>query len=91
MNSALMTVVEVGTGRKARIKGRDVAGKTGTTDQTRDIWFSGYTRDFVTTIWMGHPQNIPLKGLGSGYCVEAWKRFTDDYYTFYPSPSKPLL
>ncbi len=91
MNSALMTVVEVGTGRKARIKGRDVAGKTGTTDQTRDIWFSGYTRDFVTTIWMGHPQNIPLKGLGSGYCVEAWKRFADDYYTFYPSPSKPLL
>lgn len=91
INSALMTVVEVGTGRKARIQGRQVAGKTGTTDQTRDIWFSGYTRDFVTTIWMGHPQNLPLKGLGSGYCVEAWKRFADDYYTFYPAPSKPLL
>lgn len=91
INSALITVVEVGTGRKARIQGRQVAGKTGTTDQTRDIWFSGYTRDFVTTIWMGHPQNLPLKGLGSGYCVEAWKRFADDYYTFYPTPSKPLL
>ena len=91
INSALKSVVEIGTGKKARLKNRDVAGKTGTTDQTRDIWFSGYTRDFVATIWLGHPQNLPLQGIGSGYCVDVWKRFADDYYSFTPLAPRPLL
>ena len=91
INSALKTVVDSGTGQKARLHNRDVAGKTGTTDQTRDIWFSGYTRDFVATIWLGHPQNLPLKGLGSGYCVAVWKRFADDYYSFTLTPPRPLM
>jgi penicillin-binding protein 1A len=91
INSALKSVVDFGTGKKARLKNRDVAGKTGTTDQTRDIWFSGYTRDFVATIWLGHPQNLPLHGVGSGYCVDVWKRFADDYYSFTLTPPRPLL
>jgi membrane carboxypeptidase/penicillin-binding protein len=91
INSALKSVVDFGTGNKARLKNRDVAGKTGTTDQTRDIWFSGYTRDFVATIWLGHPQNLPLKGVGSGYCVDVWKRFADDYYSFTLTPPRPLM
>jgi membrane peptidoglycan carboxypeptidase len=91
INSALKSVVDFGTGNKARLKNRDVAGKTGTTDQTRDIWFSGYTRDFVATIWLGHPQNLPLKGVGSGYCVDVWKRFADDYYSFTLTSPRPLM
>ncbi|XVJ51528.1 MAG: PBP1A family penicillin-binding protein [Vampirovibrio sp.] len=90
INAALSTVVKVGTGKKAQLKNREVAGKTGTTDKTRDIWFAGYTRDFVGVLWFGHPQNIPLKGVGSGYCVETWKHFADDYYNTHPLPPRPL-
>jgi penicillin-binding protein 1A len=90
INSALYTVVKKGTGKKAQIAQRDVAGKTGTTDQTRDIWFSGYTRDFVATVWFGHSQNRPLRGIGSGFCVTTWKDFADGYYNTHPSPPREL-
>jgi penicillin-binding protein 1A len=90
INSALYTVVQRGTAKKAQLPGRDVAGKTGTTDKTRDIWFSGYTRDFVGTVWFGHPQNIPLQGVGSGFCVTTWKRFADAYYNAHPGVPRPL-
>lgn len=91
LNSALRSVVLVGTGKKAAIEGRDVAGKTGTTDETRDIWFAGYTRDFTAVIWFGHPYNKPLHGMGSGYCVDTWKRFADDYYTINNTKPRELF
>ncbi|MCJ8318642.1 MAG: penicillin-binding protein 1A [Colwellia sp.] len=43
-----------GTGHRARIlKRRDIAGKTGTTNESKDAWFSGFTRRLVTTSWIG--------------------------------------
>jgi penicillin-binding protein 2A len=51
-------VVDSGTGTAAKISGRDVAGKTGTTEMegtsgNRDAWFAGYTSDYVMVTWMG--------------------------------------
>ena len=51
-----------GTGFRARkLKRRDIAGKTGTTNQSKDAWFSGFTRRLVTTSWIGfddHQRNL---------------------------------
>ena len=61
MNSILQDVVLRGTGRRALALGRkDLAGKTGTTNDQRDAWFNGYNPDLVTTTWMGFDQLKPL-------------------------------
>jgi penicillin-binding protein 1A len=63
INSILQDVVLRGTGRRALALGRkDLAGKTGTTNDQRDAWFNGYNPDLVTTTWVGFDQ---LKSLGS--------------------------
>ena len=52
-----------GTGYRARtLKRRDIAGKTGTTNQAKDAWFSGYSRRLVTTSWIGFDD--PSRNLG---------------------------
>ena len=61
MNSILQDVVLRGTGRRALALGRkDLAGKTGTTNDQRDAWFNGYNPDLVTTTWIGFDQLKPL-------------------------------
>ena len=57
----LRDVINRGTGQRARALGRsDIAGKTGTTQQGRDAWFSGYSADLVATAWVGFDQERPL-------------------------------
>lgn len=57
MTEMLQAVVTSGTGTQARIPGREVAGKTGTTDGSTRIWFVGYTPQYVTAIYMGRDQD----------------------------------
>ncbi|MCX5055752.1 MULTISPECIES: transglycosylase domain-containing protein [unclassified Streptomyces] len=52
VTDVLKTVVEKGTGTNARLPGRDVAGKTGTTDGNKSAWFVGYTPQLSTSITM---------------------------------------
>ncbi len=67
-------VVEVGTGGRARLPGRQAAGKTGTTQASRDAWFLGFTADYVAGVWMGYDDNTPLTGVsGSGLPAEIWR------------------
>jgi penicillin-binding protein 1A len=50
-----------GTGRGAHVAGRSDAGKTGTTDNYADAWFSGYTPRLEATVWIGYPQGeVPM-------------------------------
>jgi penicillin-binding protein 1A len=57
----LRDVIRRGTGQRARALGRsDIAGKTGTTNDGRDAWFSGFNRDLVATAWIGFDQERPL-------------------------------
>lgn len=61
IRSMMMDVVRRGTGKKAMILRRnDLAGKTGTTNEQRDAWFSGYNSEIVTTVWVGFDNHAPL-------------------------------
>lgn len=55
VNEALERVIEEGTGAAAGL-GRPAAAKTGTTQNTTDAWFVGYTPDLLTVVWVGYPQ-----------------------------------
>jgi len=67
----LKDVVKKGTGRKAKVKGIEVAGKTGTTNKDRDAWFCGFTPNTETIIWFGNDDNTPLGRLMTGGRVSA--------------------
>jgi penicillin-binding protein 1A len=58
LTSVLADVVAKGTGRRAQIAGRSVAGKTGTTDNYGDAWFVGYTPELVVAVWVGYPNEL---------------------------------
>lgn len=65
--SMMQDVIRAGTGRKAMQLGRaDLAGKTGTTNDQRDAWFSGYNADIVTTVWIGFDNHQPLGSRETG-------------------------
>jgi penicillin-binding protein 1A len=63
--SVLQQVVQRGTGVRAGIPGRQVAGKTGTAEDYHDAWFVGYTPQLATAVWMGSPTaEVPMRGVG---------------------------
>jgi penicillin-binding protein 1A len=65
INMVLRNAVENGTGFRARLDGREVAGKTGTTSDYSDARFVGYTTDLVTSVWLGYEK--PTKHLVNVY------------------------
>ena len=61
MTSMMQDVVKRGTGRRAMALGRrDLAGKTGTTNDQRDAWFCGFNSSLATTVWVGFDRVQPL-------------------------------
>ncbi len=60
MVDILRDVVRRGTGRNARVRGMDIAGKTGTTNNSVDTWFCSFTPDVETVVWFGNDDNTPL-------------------------------
>ena len=58
LTDILRDVVSGGTGRRASIAGRSVAGKTGTTDNYADAWFVGYTPELAVAVWVGYPDRL---------------------------------
>jgi membrane carboxypeptidase/penicillin-binding protein len=61
MDSMLKDVITSGTARRAlQLKRADIAGKTGTTNESRDSWFAGYNPGLVAVAWMGMDDNRPL-------------------------------
>lgn len=74
MNSLLRSVVEEGTARSLKNYGikQPVAGKTGTTNESRDAWFVGYTPDILAMIWVGFDDGTSVLGTGASAALPIW-------------------
>ena len=78
VRSMMMDVVRRGTGVRAMQLGRhDLAGKTGTTNEQRDAWFSGYNDHLVTSVWVGFDNHEMLgrRELGGRAALPVWMEF----------------
>jgi penicillin-binding protein 1A len=87
----MIDVVEKGTGKGAKLDKHVVAGKTGTTDQVRDIWFMGFTPEVVGGVWMGNKRNIPLHGVFSSNSAKVWHEVVSAYYIAHPTPPQSFF
>nr|WP_245615661.1 PBP1A family penicillin-binding protein [Afifella pfennigii] len=76
MVQMMHNVAENGTGRRARIPGVSVAGKTGTTQAYRDAWFVGYTGNFSTAVWLGNDNFTSTRRLtGGNLPAMTWQKY----------------
>ncbi len=80
-SSAIVTwmlepVVQHGTGSAAQLGNRPVAGKTGTSDEARDLWFIGYIPQLVTGVWLGNDDSYPTWG-SSSTAAFTWRQFME--------------
>ena len=78
LTSMLEDVIKRGTGRRAMVLGRtDLAGKTGTTNEAKDAWFSGYNADYTTTVWTGfdQPETLGHREYGGTVALPIWINF----------------
>ncbi len=74
MNWMLQEVVSNGTGKAATLEDRPVAGKTGTSEGSRDLWFIGSIPQLTTGVWFGYDNNMETRS-SSGEAAWAWKQF----------------
>jgi len=78
LTSMLQDVIKRGTGRRALAMGRsDLAGKTGTTNESKDSWFSGYNADYTTTVWSGfdQPESLGRMEFGGTVALPIWMSY----------------
>ncbi len=102
VDQLLQGVVRYGTGTAAGLPGREVAGKTGTTENYGDAWFVGYTPQIVAAVWVGYPNSlVPMQTQFHGHPVAGgtfpaliWKAFMTKALAYlnlppesFPSPS----
>jgi 1A family penicillin-binding protein len=85
----MQDVTRYGTGALANIPGRVMAGKTGTADGSRDIWFIGFTPDTVTAVWAGNERNkevLSRYATGGSTPAWIWREFMTEYLKERPRP-----
>ena len=101
-DQAFQAVVQYGTGTAAAIPGRQVAGKTGTTEYSEDAWFNGFTPQSETTVWMGNVKaEVPIyingtAVYGADYPAETWHAFETQILAGlpvlkFPTPNRALV
>jgi len=80
ITSMMEGVVQRGTGTYARRLNRPVAGKTGTTSDSRDVWFIGFTPELVTGVYLGYdkPKSLGSGATGGGLAVPVFTEFMED-------------
>ena len=84
MTKLMVQTVLTGTGKAARLDERPSAGKTGTTQDSHDAWFVGFTADLVCGVWIGNDNSAPmhkapgLTATGGGVPAHIWHAFMED-------------
>jgi penicillin-binding protein 1A len=104
VNSILQKAVQFGTGTRARLPNRPVAGKTGTTENYGDAWFVGYTPQLAVAVWVGYPTTLrpmltEFQGeavTGGSFPALIWKTFIEKWAKLknaeplgFPNPGMP--
>jgi penicillin-binding protein 1A len=88
MTQGMRSVLQMGTGYKsAHLSGR-AAGKTGTSNDSSDNWFCGYTRNLVSIVWVGTDEHVQIHGHATGgkYALPIWDKLMSSFTTV----NKPL-
>jgi len=86
LTTILRDVVQRGTGRRAGVKGIELAGKTGTTNKNIDAWFAGYSPTIETVVWFGNDNNTPMyhKETGGRVSGPAFAYYFKEVLRLYP-------
>lgn len=93
MTSILRDVVRRGTGRAAKVRGTEVAGKTGTTNNSIDAWFAGYTPSVETVVWFGNDNNTPMRRSETGgrAAGPAFREFNTAFLKLFPQVPRKFV
>jgi penicillin-binding protein 1A len=76
LGSMMRAVIEEGTGRRAKVLDRVLAGKTGTSNESRNVWFGGFSPELVAIVWVGFDNNAPLgRATGGSTALPIWIRY----------------
>ena len=87
LTDAMVDVVTKGTGASVNFGGMAMAGKTGTTSDYKDVWFSGYTPYYTATTWAGYDNNANLAGTEKNLAKTMWKNVMSQIHVDLPNKS----
>ena len=86
LTSAMEDVVKKGTGKRLQLNNMPVAGKTGTTDNYKNLWFAGYTPYYTCAVWAGYDDNTVLPaGTARTYQQTLWRTIMQRIHNDLPS------
>ena len=93
MTTILRDVVRRGTGRRARVEGLEVAGKTGTTNNNIDGWFAGFSPTIETIVWFGNDDNTPMHKWETGGKISgpAFSEYYKNVLKFHPQIQRKFI
>jgi penicillin-binding protein 1A len=79
ITNMMESVVDHGTAQRAKSLGRRVAGKTGTSNESKDAWFAGFSPEIAAVVWVGYDDNKPLGSgeVGGSTALPAWIQVMD--------------
>ena len=77
LTSAMEDVISRGTGTSARLSNMAVAGKTGTTENSTDLWLSAYTPYYTASVWGGYDENKHMENMSQSWHMVIWRNIME--------------